>query len=354
MLLGSIGVGYALRSGKGSRPDPLNDPFIWVVSNDNGVAEIIDPGDNGLDPSAPQTQETPCARYDKNVASSTAVFNVSSPYNISVIVDNAYPGYWPTIFFGVKNMSTYHAVIQTIEIDENAATPDEIEDIAELTVTVAGMSEGQIVDPGEEATGSLQIYVEQMANQNTTYTIRVSVVTVPALGGTTGFWGAWDKHKTYTEKEINTWLVDIDADSQWLVDDMDGKNGINALDMKTIFNKGNSSNKATMKDKDGNNVIDVRDMEAIFDNTTGSRATMKDKFLGHYLATRLDVEAGRLHPDVLHDFSAYDPDDYLGLGGSGTLTEIIDAIESKYRTQPTNDQYELMKTICDRLNNVEI
>lgn len=142
-------------------------------------------------------------------------------------------------------------------------------------------------------------------------------------GGTIDFWRHRDKHKTYTEAQINIWLATIDDDSQWLVPDRDG---------------------------DGD--IDVQDMDIIMKQAKGG--TMEQKFLGHYLATRLDAESVRLLLEATRDFSAYDPGNYLGLNGSGTLEQIISALESKYDTSPANDQFEIMKDICDKLNNVEI
>jgi hypothetical protein len=142
--------------------------------------------------------------------------------------------------------------------------------------------------------------------------VNACVAPDPDCGGTIGFWKNWDKHNTYTETDINDWLANINDASDWLVPDID--------------------------------------MEKILKQAKGKDA--KQKFLGHYLATRLNVESDRLYPGFSHDFN--DPDDYLGLNGSGTLGEIISAIEKKCGTSPTEKQFELMKDICDGLNNLEI
>jgi len=163
------------------------------------------------------------------------------------------------------------------------------------------------------------------------------------VGGTRGFWSAWDNHKTYTADEIEGWLESIDDDSLWLVPDTD---------------------------EDGD--IDVTDLDAVFDQGTGKNVTMQDKFLAHYLATRLDAESGRLHLHLTHDVTTYDPDNYLDLADPqwATLSQIITAIESKYPDDPddpgypadpsdaeaawpTHDEYEIMKDISDTLNKVE-
>ena len=86
----------------------------------------------------------------------------------------------------------------------------------------------------------------------------------------------------------------------------------------------------------------------------GAGGTDKEKFLRHYLATKLDIEAERLFLTTWHHFSSYDPGNYLGLGGQGTLQDIIDAIEDRYPHNPTDPQFLIMKDICDALNNLDI
>jgi len=169
-----------------------------------------------------------------------------------------------------------------------------------------------------------------LAHWQETLTIETTVETGTwEVGGTPGFWGNWDSHKTYTETEILGFLRPIDLLSDWLVPDMDG-----------------------------NDIIDINDMEAVF--AAGEGGTAEEKFLAHYLATRLNVRAGTLSGDTVHVFSSYDPSTgdypygYLALSGQGTLQEIIDAIESKYGTSPTEGQFEIMKNICDALNDLAI
>lgn len=136
------------------------------------------------------------------------------------------------------------------------------------------------------------------------------------LGGSAGFWKNWDKHKTFTEGEIEGWLESINDGSSWLGPTTVGGMG----DM--LWQK--------------------------------CGPDMKCKFLKQYLATRLNAEAGRLYYGTLHNFSIYDSIDYLGLGGQGTLQEVISAIEGKYGTSPSEDQFEIMKDICEALNELEI
>lgn len=154
-------------------------------------------------------------------------------------------------------------------------------------------------------------------------------------GGTIGFWGSWDEHNTYTQGQIEGWLGNIDGDSHWLVPDMD-------------------------EDED----IDIDDMQVIFQGAQGG--TMKEKFLGHYLAARLNTKPDppNLALDTVHSITNVpvekdgviqyiDASPYFGYD-SGTLEQIILTIESKYTENPTPDQFEIMKNICDALNNLEI
>jgi len=336
LALGATGITYAQWSDtvfiSGTvQTGEFNDPFSWVVSNDNGAEEtiaphgLIDPGDNGLDPSEPQAAGSPCLRYDKDVALTTV--SLDDPFNITATLSNAYPCYHPTIFYGIVNCGTIPGAIVSISVDENAATPDVEDNIPELTVTVTGIYEGQVIDVGEDVIGDLEIHVEQSAAECHTYTIRVTIVTVcwTLLSGTPGYWQNWDQH--YTCAELTAWLQAIDADSHWLV-----------------------------PDKDNNGTINCYDWDAIRAAGTGGGTTMYDRFIMHYCATRLNVEAGRQHLNAAHDVSGIDEYNYLGLVDptSAKLSEIIDAIESKYDTSPSDDEFEIMKDICVALNELRI
>jgi len=133
--------------------------------------------------------------------------------------------------------------------------------------------------------------------------------------GTIGFWKNWDSHNTYTEAEIEGWLAGLG--SGWF------------------------------------STATVEDMETIIDDALGPGSNMQKMFKAQYLATMLNDASGRLNPATVHNFS--DPGNYLGLGGSGTVPQIIGAIEGTVGPPPPNTpQYELMKNICDALNNLWI
>jgi len=148
-------------------------------------------------------------------------------------------------------------------------------------------------------------------------------------GGTIGFWKNWDSHNTYTEDEIEGWLQSIDGNSTWL-----GPTTVENMVSWLTWGKENPAN------------------------------NMTNKFLGHYLATRLNMETEplpRLNPDNEHDITTIKGYKYLGLANpsSANLSEIVEAIEGKYPSgsppqEPTDKQFKIMKNICDALNNLEI
>jgi hypothetical protein len=190
VALGSLGAAYSYSSGTLKAGDTMamacfTGPFTWVVSNDDGkVTNIspygaIDPGDDGGgtnydkwggqrsdDPSEPQTRGVVCARYDKDVARTTAWMSCDH-HEITVLIENAYPCYYPTVFFGLRCPDSPSGTITDIVIEN--PYPDE------LTVTTSGIYEGQPISQCGEATGAVHVHVEQPAAQNAVYTFKVSI-----------------------------------------------------------------------------------------------------------------------------------------------------------------------------------
>jgi len=177
MALAAMGMGYAGVNGGVHNTGQVaasscGGPFTWVVSNDDGAEDdadpygIIDPGDDGLDPSEPQSPGVECARYDKDVAGTTAW--ISGEHDeINVLVENAYPGYYPTVFFGLKCPDLTPGTIVGIGIDN----PYEYA----LTVSVSGISEEQAIPAGEEVVGAVHVRVEQAARQNHEYSFSIRI-----------------------------------------------------------------------------------------------------------------------------------------------------------------------------------
>jgi len=208
VVLGGLGAVYSYSSGTLRAGDMVatacfDGPFTWVVSNDDGKVTsispygVIDPGDDGGgtnydkwgdqssdDPSELQTRGVECARYDKDVAR-TIAWRSCDRKEITVLLENAYPCYYPTVFFGLKNNQSFSVKIQSIDISY---------DIPELTVTVDGVAVGDVLSSGQEVTGRLGIHVEQSAQQNSTYNVEVKIVLVQKeeSGCGWGWWGGWN------------------------------------------------------------------------------------------------------------------------------------------------------------------
>ena len=187
VALGGMGVGYAqMQGGLQSNGQVLsNCAFTWVVSNDDGAEEDrggytpIDLGDDSGgtsydrwdaqssdDPSEAQEMGIPCVRYDKDVARTTAQM-VEEGRQITVLVENAYPSYYPTVFFGMWCGGSGPGTITSIVIKNDYSQ--------ELTVTTSGIYPGQPIPQGEEVTGAVHVHVEQAAAQNEVYTFTVSI-----------------------------------------------------------------------------------------------------------------------------------------------------------------------------------
>lgn len=191
VALGSVGITYASLQG-GAQTNGVvptcnccSSPFTWVVSNDDGKVTqrspygSIDPGDNGGgtkydrwgaqssdDPSEPQTVGVSCARYDKDVARTTAMMSCDR-WQISVLLENAYPSYYPTVFFGLKCSGSLPTTITGIVIDNPYPQA--------LTVSISGIYVGQTIPQCKEVVGALQVHVEQEAAQNTSYKFNISI-----------------------------------------------------------------------------------------------------------------------------------------------------------------------------------
>ena len=190
LIFGSAGISYARMQGGLQAKEVVPcccDPFTWVVSNDDGSEDsvnpygIMDPGDDGGgtnydrwgvqssdDPSEPQDAGIGCDRYDKDVARTTAWMS-EDQQEITVLVENAYPHYYPTVFFALECPDSGLGTIMDITVDN--PNPNE------LDVSVSGIYVGQVIPQDGEAMGAVHVHVEQSAAQNAVYTFRVSIAT---------------------------------------------------------------------------------------------------------------------------------------------------------------------------------
>jgi Putative Ig domain len=157
----ALGTGYAAPVQKNTvAVTPNQAPlslcaFSWVQSNDDGTTSNhggfnpIDPGGNsGNDPNAAQSPGVACARASVNVASTTAAATTDT---ITFNLTNAYPGYHPTIFFGLSNQWPTPGVVSSITFTNPNPSL--------LTMTLNGISSNQSVNAGAELLGALDIAV---------------------------------------------------------------------------------------------------------------------------------------------------------------------------------------------------
>lgn len=246
--------------------------------------------------------------YDKDVASCTAT--VVNTRLVKVLITNAYPSYTCTFTTTICNGGTLPVRRGPLIFDTPPA----------LTVTELNNVSTLVLHPGKKDVEKFVVHVEQEAEQQAVYYFTIRKPFSPSLKGTIIFWKNWRRNKAFSQRQIEQWLTEIDATSAFL------------------------------------GPTTVSGMEKVFAAALGKRATPKSRFLGHYLATRLNERSSILDPLDTHDVRGEDPGNYLGLANpaSAMLSEIIAAIESKYGTPVSNSQFNIMKNVCDALNNLEI
>lgn len=128
-MLAAIGVGYGLWS-KTLHLDgvvktgSVNAEFSSACTDDNGFPDCPmgqDFEDDGLDPA--ETGADPKLRYDKDVGSCEAEASAATDTDAdqdgiqgaTVTIDNGYPSYHCTAWFGIKNTGTIPWRVQAIE-----------------------------------------------------------------------------------------------------------------------------------------------------------------------------------------------------------------------------------------------
>jgi len=247
--------------------------------------------------------------YTKDVATCTA--EVVSEEEVRLLIDNAYPSYTCTFTTVIMNGGTVPERREPLEFEVSPV----------LTVTELTDLTGEVLRPGEEDEEVFTVHVEKEAAPGMKYTFTIRKPFSLFVTGTIGFWKKWDSHNTYTQAEIEGWLWQISDASAWY---------------------------------NWDKPVAIGDMKVVIMDALGGSGTPETRFLAQCLATRLNVFSGRLDGGDTYDVSGEDPLTYLGLGTSATLNEILDAIEAKYGTSPTNTEFNIMKNICDKLNNLDL
>jgi hypothetical protein len=170
---GAIGIGYACYSGGPVIANSTGFYFSWAASNDDGTSTTpagfslpVDPGDNGNDPNTAQSAELPCRRFGGNYAVTLANLN-SAQDVITLSLQNVYPGYLSTLFFGLKNANNTAALMETISIVSSS----------ELSVALNGIETSVSLPPDSQTIGTLSIGLPSSAGNETqdkTFWVKVS------------------------------------------------------------------------------------------------------------------------------------------------------------------------------------
>jgi len=199
----NCGGRYFLR-GVISNDDAVNYEALWC----NGEFRCPvnpDPDDNGGDPTAHQNMGVGVNRIE-NMASTTA--SGDGTRTITVSISNAYPSYYATIFFSIRNWGSIPAKVQSIKVTEVSygTTTIDIADIplevctpvpldcdgdgdSDLALHLSNDRDALLQDIfaayGAHGTyasavcGNLGIHVEEGAAEGTTYDFTVEIVAVP-------------------------------------------------------------------------------------------------------------------------------------------------------------------------------
>ena len=190
----AVGVSYACFTNPPWNPPPCPNPvpltgtgLTWAVSNDDGVTTNaggktpIDVGDLNVgsttsqydrwtdssnDPTEKQNPGIDCLRAVKDVGKTTV--SLCDQSTLTVTICNAYPFYYPTVFFGVKNTQCFDVTVKDITINPTNPQPA-------YTVVVSGITKTQVISSCKELTGCLWIELLQPAVQTSTYTFTVTI-----------------------------------------------------------------------------------------------------------------------------------------------------------------------------------
>jgi len=157
--------------------------FSWVEPNDNGSTSNhdgynpVDSGDNGQDPLTAQAPGVICVRAPGNYASTSASIN-NTANTITFNLSNAYPGYHPTVFFGLLNQNSTPGVVSAMTF--SSITPNIPSDVSSyIKMTLNGITKNQTITAGKEVVGALDIAVDISAPDSLMgkiYTISVTIV----------------------------------------------------------------------------------------------------------------------------------------------------------------------------------
>jgi hypothetical protein len=183
VALAVVGVGYGLWSktlyiegtvGTGSLDAVFVDPF---TDDDGKVNETgldsTDVGDCAIsvnDPAGscdPKASGHNVARKDKDVGTCTVEYAAQDPTGETLVltIDNAYPSYYCTVFFDVRNTGSIPVKIFELAVVGPGITAGHV------TAHWTDLQIGQQIEPNQIVPGDLDLHVEQSAPQGGTITL---------------------------------------------------------------------------------------------------------------------------------------------------------------------------------------
>ena len=143
----------------------LDAEFTAAFTDDDETVNnaTLDAGDDGKDPKACGPNP---ARYDYDVAESSAEINSADPHIATITVANSYPDYNTTAWFEIKNTGTIPVKISGVNF-ANVSDKLEVKTVVDPT--------GTTLEPGETAQLGVCVHVKPDAAEGASYTFNVTV-----------------------------------------------------------------------------------------------------------------------------------------------------------------------------------
>ena len=203
LAFAGIGIGYAhwseILTINGSVETGSIDPIFYCVSTNDPTS----PGSNDPKECGGWDIDTTTwdgERYDKNVGAIDASIDPQDSSQLYITVTNAYPCYYGSVLFSIKNVGTVPVKIKSIklvkidrgdwwknvnvELDKDttyyvdfeatrvATTPSDGDD---FSFSISLIEPGLQIDSDEIKYGDICVHVEQGAKQNTEYSCVIKV-----------------------------------------------------------------------------------------------------------------------------------------------------------------------------------
>jgi hypothetical protein len=96
---------------------------------------------------------------------------------IDVVIENAYPGYYSTVFYTLACPEFQQGWVRQIILEPVVDDDSEPDPLSYITVTTSLLEENQPIPSGEEVMGGLHVLVHQEAAQKVTYKFRLTIHT---------------------------------------------------------------------------------------------------------------------------------------------------------------------------------